>query len=893
MGFFAKFVDKERLHLKGNRRSYTGNFIKNGLHGLLVNEEIDIMELEDLLNIVADLDPIILQQLNPILWRRWVQGELISVMIKMCSYFNKLQSSKKLFNQIFNLDLTSDCSNDLHEFFVQPFSALTDNWLPSALISDLDFLTQTALNVLKDPRLVGGSHGGSASKVYMVINIFLIAIGFELDAFDLDHLNLSVQDEKDLLRILDQISKILEGYEKVSKYWLVMTSKFWKIEKRRRLFLNPEVKNQEYPAEFYGEFLSPIIVKKLAKYSDVKMFGEMGSLALFEISLFQLEWQVLSSTYENQGKPEKYAKRFCKVVLQLFGPESFVKISPDCQRIMHEIIPDGIFFTARKPIVRVLCHLCLHGPKNGVYVGMELVEENIQIFRSVLKMVFETEDYSDLIKSLPLAYLPVEDIQSYFPKIKPQIDNLDLIFGIFTAINPMAMTGLIPVVESLDIDFDFYHDLRKLVTETNVSEKFAHTKDLIKIVARAMISAEADKLGPILTEIEEMDEFPEAQLFTHEWLMLLLSEIQKSNLEARTFGYKIADRILNYKNPKLFWNQSDAVHILLTCVRLDQKENEKFEISENRVELLTEFYNRLVIKLALVEKHENVDYKKLNISLSRVFTLFGAEAESKAFQLIKNSEISNLTISACWNVFRENLIEMRIKTVPPQRYGVELKLALEAIDKKCGEKSDAKVQAEHLNRIFKILQKTNDFWLRYETARKFLELKNLTKSNILIRSVLAFLVETPREGEINVIKAIYTILNDLCVQYSGKIVILAPAIIGVLKHFLELTEKLPKEKEVALLYYKRLVMFIKTNNDLKLKIGISLGFLFPLLAKLHIIFPDGGLVEEILFFHFDILSEKQVLSFSAQLNESHKKRISNCYDAWRKIKGQTKRFMTV
>ena len=122
-----------------------------------------------------------------------------------------------MFNQIYNLDLMTDSSNDLHQFFRQPFLALTDKWLPSALISDLDFLSQTALNVLKDPRLVDGSEGGSASKVYMVINIFLIAIGFELDAFDIDHLNLSVQDEQDLLRILDQISQILEGYEKGEK----------------------------------------------------------------------------------------------------------------------------------------------------------------------------------------------------------------------------------------------------------------------------------------------------------------------------------------------------------------------------------------------------------------------------------------------------------------------------------------------------------------------------------------------------------------------------------------------------------------------------------------------------------------------------------------------------
>ena len=213
LAFFAKFVDRERLHLKGNRRSYTGNFIKNSLHALLVNESIDVLELEDVVNTVAELDPLILQQLNTILWKRWVQGELISVMIKMCSYFNQLQSSKKMFNQIFNLDLMS-ASNDLHQFFLQPFTSLTEKWLPSALISDMDFLTQTVVNLLKDSRLDDGVVSHASDRIYTVINIFIIAIGFELDALDIDHLTISVQDEIDLLQIMDRIASILERYQK-------------------------------------------------------------------------------------------------------------------------------------------------------------------------------------------------------------------------------------------------------------------------------------------------------------------------------------------------------------------------------------------------------------------------------------------------------------------------------------------------------------------------------------------------------------------------------------------------------------------------------------------------------------------------------------------------------
>ena len=96
-----------------------------------------------------------------------------------------------------------------------------------------------------------------------------------------------------------------------------------------------------------------------------------------------------------------------------------------------------------------------------------------------------------------------------------------------------------------------------------------------------------------------------------------------------------------------------------------------------------------------------------------------------------------------------------------------------------------------------------------------------------------------KNGVADVLRAIYTILNDLILHFAPNIVLLAPAIVGVMRKYLELTEKLKSEKEVALMYYKRLVMFIIKNNDIKLKIGLCLGFLFPLLAKLQIIFPGN------------------------------------------------------
>ena len=52
-------------------------------------------------------------------------------------------------------------------------------------------------------------------------------------------------------------------------------------------------------------------------------------------------------------------------------------------------------------------------------------------------------------------------------------------------------------------------------------------------------------------------------------------------------------------------------------------------------------------------------------------------------------------------------------------------------------------------------------------------------------------------------------------------------------------------------------------------------------------------MEEILFLEFDVMSERQVLAFSAQLGEDQKRRLAQCFDSWKKIKGNTRRFMTV
>ena len=86
-----------------------------------------------MINIVADLDPYLLQPLNTLLWKRWTSGELITVMIKLCAFYGRRQSSRSMFGLIFQSKFV--LSPNLQEIFSEPFQQLTKAWLPSALLS--------------------------------------------------------------------------------------------------------------------------------------------------------------------------------------------------------------------------------------------------------------------------------------------------------------------------------------------------------------------------------------------------------------------------------------------------------------------------------------------------------------------------------------------------------------------------------------------------------------------------------------------------------------------------------------------------------------------------------------------------------------------------------------
>ena len=73
-------------------------------------------------------------------------------MTKTCEFYNKTQSSRKIFGQIFNIDLRVKSDKRLDEIFAEPFRVLTADWMPSAIMADLEFLTKTVTNIMKDER---------------------------------------------------------------------------------------------------------------------------------------------------------------------------------------------------------------------------------------------------------------------------------------------------------------------------------------------------------------------------------------------------------------------------------------------------------------------------------------------------------------------------------------------------------------------------------------------------------------------------------------------------------------------------------------------------------------------------------------------------------------------
>lgn len=179
-------------------------------------------------------------------------------------------------------------------------------------------------------------------RLQSVMEIFMTLMSFEIESVELDHLNLSVNDEAALIEILFQMQKILENYPFENSFqWLFLLSKFWHLEKCRRLFITDITEEQ---------FLTESLCEKLAKFSDID--GPEAHLRL-ELLIYRLEWSVLTD-----GKVSKYAKRLQKSIADIFPVEtakqSKLNFTENAKQVLHRILPIA-FHSSEKYVSKGEC----------------------------------------------------------------------------------------------------------------------------------------------------------------------------------------------------------------------------------------------------------------------------------------------------------------------------------------------------------------------------------------------------------------------------------------------------------------------------------------------------------------------------------------------------------
>ena len=102
----------------------------------------------------------------------------------------------------------------------------------------------------------------------------------------------------------------------------MLTQKFWRLEKQRRMFLSEELDET---------FLtSQILIKLDELVTSSEGEGVASVEALLELTLCRLEWSIL-----NEGKVSKYAKRVSKMVIG----QTPVRLTQQVEGILRQVVP--------------------------------------------------------------------------------------------------------------------------------------------------------------------------------------------------------------------------------------------------------------------------------------------------------------------------------------------------------------------------------------------------------------------------------------------------------------------------------------------------------------------------------------------------------------------------
>ena len=253
---FVQILAKSKLFLVGQYNTRSAKIIMNTIRGIDGDSDLTTFDLEPLLDDVLLLDAGLLSMCMDLMWRHWTQGNMLTTMAKLGTYLGKKNMPSSIFKNLYAQarGLTKSRKNFNVETLIPPLSEVIAPLMSGAKV---DYIGQTIVDI--DIIL----SEGVASAKQLVVDILFVALRVTLDSVHLESANLSDNDESKLFEHLAQLSKLFEKSPKMPHTTLFS---WWRLEKQKRLFLEPDI-----------EFMSTAIREKSLGQESPSSNGDTSS----------------------------------------------------------------------------------------------------------------------------------------------------------------------------------------------------------------------------------------------------------------------------------------------------------------------------------------------------------------------------------------------------------------------------------------------------------------------------------------------------------------------------------------------------------------------------------------------------------------------------------------
>ena len=299
---FVQILAKSKLFLVGQYNTRSAKIIMNTIRGIDGDSDLTTFDLEPLLDDVLLLDAGLLSMCMDLMWRHWTQGNMLTTMAKLGTYLGKKNMPSSIFKDLYAQarGLTKSRKNFNVKTLIPPLSEVIAPLMSGAKV---DYIGQTIVDI----NIILSE--GVASAKQLVIDILFVALRVTLDSIHLESANLSDCDETKLFEHLAQLSKLFEKSPKMPHTTLFS---WWRLEKQKRLFLEPD-----------NEFMSTAIREKSLEQESPKF--------KWRYELECVHWSCLAGF-----ELEKTVARFCdflanlprRVVIDEESAETLIEIGP-------------------------------------------------------------------------------------------------------------------------------------------------------------------------------------------------------------------------------------------------------------------------------------------------------------------------------------------------------------------------------------------------------------------------------------------------------------------------------------------------------------------------------------------------------------------------------------